>query len=52
MTNVEMETLYNKWNACDRNTRIRLAYEYLKILRAGDKQISWLLFLEHHMEEE
>lgn len=52
MTAVQKETLYNKWNSCDRDTRIRLACEYLKILRSGEEQISWLLFLENNMEEE
>ncbi len=52
MTNVEKEMLYNRWIACDPDTRIRLACEFLQILRTGEEQISWLLFLENHMEEE
>lgn len=51
MTLLQKEALYTKWNSCDRNTRIRLACEYLKLLRAGEEEMSWLHFLEHNLED-
>lgn len=51
MTALQKEALYHKWNSCDRATRIRLACEYLKLLRAGEAKISWLRFLQSNLEE-
>ena len=51
MTALQKESLYNRWNSCDRDTRIRLACKYLKILRSDEEQMSWLRFLENYMEE-
>ncbi|WP_169309276.1 hypothetical protein [Desulforhopalus sp. IMCC35007] len=45
MTALQKKQLYSKWNSYDRDTRIRLACEYLKILRTRNQEISWLQFL-------
>ena len=51
MTALQKKALYHKWNSCDRNTRIRLACEYLKLLRAGEEKTSWLVFLANNLEK-
>jgi len=51
MTSLQKEALYTKWNSCDRDTRIRLACKYLKLLRTGEENMSWLCFLEINMDE-
>jgi hypothetical protein len=51
MTSLQKEALYTKWNSCDRDTRIRLACEYLKLLQAGEEKMSWLCFLKNNLEE-
>ncbi len=51
MTSLQKETLYTKWNSCDRDTRIRLACRYLKLLRVGQEEMSWLYFLEKYLKE-
>ena len=50
MTSLQKEALYTKWISCDRDTRIRLACKYLKLLRIGEENMSWLFFLEKNME--
>lgn len=51
MTSLQKEVLFTKWNSSDRETRIRLACKYLKLLRAGEEKMSWLIFLENNMDE-
>lgn len=51
MTALQKKQLYSKWNSCDRDTRIRIACEYLKILRTRDQEISWLQFLADQLKE-
>jgi len=51
MTSLQKEALYIKWNLCGRDTRIRLACEYSKLIRLGGKDISWLYFLENNLEK-
>jgi hypothetical protein len=51
MTSLQKEALYTKWNSCGRDTRIRLACRYLKLLRAGEEEMSWLCFLEKYLKE-
>lgn len=46
MTETEKEELLYKWGSCDRETRIRLASEYLTVMDPGDGQLGWLLFLQ------
>lgn len=49
MTTLQKEQLYNKWNSCGRDTRIELTCKYLKILRSGEPQTTWLQFLANHL---
>ncbi|MFT5700754.1 MAG: hypothetical protein ACI8ZB_003639 [Desulforhopalus sp.] len=49
MITIEKEVLYSKWNACDRDTRIRLACEYLKMSRSDEEVTNWLQFLEERL---
>lgn len=51
MTSLQKEALYTKWKSCDRDTRIQLACEYLKLLRLDEEEISWFCFLETNLEE-
>lgn len=50
MATIQKEMLYQKWNRCDRTTKIRLACEYLKLLRSAEEKQSWLQFLETRLE--
>lgn len=51
MTSLQKEALYIKWNSCDRDTRIRIACEYLNLIRRDEEEISWLCFLNNNLEE-
>ncbi|MFT5730560.1 MAG: hypothetical protein ACI8PB_004745 [Desulforhopalus sp.] len=51
MTSLQKEALYIKWNSCGRDTRIRLACEYLNLIRLGEEERSWLYFLENNLEK-
>ena len=49
MTSLQKEALYIKWNSCDRDTRVRIACEYLKLIRLDEEEISWLCFLDNNL---
>lgn len=49
MNETEKEELFDKWGSCDRETRIRLACEYLTIMDPGDGQLGWLRFLQANL---
>lgn len=51
MDSLQKQKLYQKWNCCDRATRIRLACEYLKLLRSDGEKVGWLEFLVKNLEE-
>jgi hypothetical protein len=52
MTENEKEELLSTWNSCDRETRMRLAGEYLAVMNPGDGQLGWLLFLQANLLED
>ena len=46
MTEGQKNTIIRRWNLCDRNTKIRIAAEFFRILRNGEQHGDWWQFLD------
>ena len=49
MTERQRDSITDRWNLCDRNTKIRIAAEFFRILRNGELQGDWWHFLDRKL---
>jgi hypothetical protein len=46
MTEIQKDTIIRRWNKCDKDTKIRIASDFFKIMRNGELQGDWWHFLD------
>jgi hypothetical protein len=49
ITDKRKDYIVSRWNLCERNEKIRLAVEYLRLKKTACLEINWWQFLEERL---